>query len=691
MYTVETTRMRLTVDFAAGHVTSLLADGTERIAALSPLFRLRLRHADSTTLHLTAYNAATRRETNEGGLYTDFADAPGLTLRLTLKGDGEQALWSVEAEPGDTATLVEWIDFPLITLPALRENCADRRGGQILLPYNEGVLISDAETRQLTDFRFWDPEYPSIGCYSLFPNMISSQMLACLWEDCGLYLGAHDPARGVKSVDFYPDRGGVTPLFRLFCGVDFGKAFRTDYPIVWRVTDNRWESAAEIYRAWFETHLPPRVRRIAENPDLPAWYADSPLVVSYPVRGIHDMDEMYPNALFPYVNALPLLDSLREAAESRLLVLLMHWEGTAPWAPPYVWPPYGGVEGFEAFRSALRERGDLLGVYCSGFGYTLRSNLIPDYDRHADCAERSLERGMCAGPDGKVAISRICTGQRKGYDVCPASPVGHDLLAEAYAPLFESGLDYVQILDQNHGGSQYFCYSRDHGHPPAPGAWMTEHMQTMLTEWNRQAPGMLFGCESAAAEPFIGNLLFSDNRFELNYLIGTPVPLYAYLYHPYVRNFMGNQVSCHLKTEVDTLRYRMAYSFSAGDCMTLVLTPDGDLMNNWGTRDFIHKPDREAALRMVANLSRLYREEAKPYLYDGRMIPAPAVACDTVSFDLEFVPRKACLPAVLSSAWESTEGKRAVVLVNPGKEDALCRVEGRTVTVPALDGLLLEL
>ena len=691
MYTVEMNRMRLAVDFEAGHVASLRADGTERVTALTPLFRLRLRHADSTTLHLTAYDAATRLECNEGGLYTDFAAAPGLTLRITLKDDGEQVLWSVEAEPGDTDTLVEWIDFPLVTLPALRENSTDGRGGQILLPYNEGVLISDAETRQLTDFRFWDPEYPSIGCYSLFPNMVSSQMLACLWEDCSLYLGAHDPARGVKSVDFYPDRGGVTPLFRLFCGVDFGMTFRTDYPIVWRVTDNRWESAAEIYRTWFEAHLPPRARKITDNPDLPAWYADSPLVVSYPVRGIHDMDEMYPNALFPYVNALPLLDSLRKAAESRLLVLLMHWEGTAPWAPPYVWPPYGGVDGFEAFRTALHERGDLLGVYCSGFGYTLRSNLIPDYDCHADCAERGLEQGMCAGPDGKVAISRICTGQRQGYDVCPASPVGHDLLAEAYAPLFESGLDYVQILDQNHGGGQYFCYSRDHGHPPTPGAWMTEHMQTMLTEWNHKAPGMLFGCESAAAEPFIGNLLFSDNRFELNYLIGTPVPLYAYLYHPYVRNFMGNQVSCHLKTEVDTLRYRMAYSFSAGDCMTLVLTPDGDLMNNWGTRDFVHKPDREAALRMVANLSRLYREEAKPYLYNGRMIPAPAVACDTVTFGLEFVPREARLPAVLSSAWESAEGKRAVVLVNPGKEDALCRVDGRTVTVPALDGLLLEL
>ena len=46
---------------------------------------------------------------------------------------------------------------------------------------------------------------------------------------------------------------------------------------------------------------------------------------------------------------------------------------------------------------------------------------------------------------------------------------------------------------------------------------------------------MLLGCESAAAEPFIGGLLMSDNRYELNYPFGTVVPTYAYIYHEYVR------------------------------------------------------------------------------------------------------------------------------------------------------------
>ena len=691
MYTLQLSHMTLSIDLPAGRITSLVIRDVERLTSPQPLFRARLRDKAGSTSLITAYDAASCRETGDGAIYTAFPHPAGLTVAVSVTDREGSAAWQAKASLDSDEYLLEWLDFPLINLPALADNNTEGNGGRILYPYNEGVLISDAPLRQMTDFRHFDCEYPSLGCYPIFPNMISSQMQAYLWEDAGLYIGAHDPARAVKQIDFYEEDGGITMLTRLYCGVNYGESFAMDYPIVWTVTDPAWESAAEIYRDWFASSLPSNVKKVAEDPSLPAWYEDSPLVISYPVRGIHDMDEMYPNALFPYTNALPLLDELRAATESRLLVLLMHWEGTAPWAPPYVWPPFGGTETFNAFKDALHGKNDLLGVYCSGFGYTMQSNLIAEYNMQEEYDREELSRGMCAGPDNKVAISKICTGQRSGYDICPASPVGHDLLARAYAPLWKSGLDYVQILDQNHGGGQYFCYSRDHGHPPAPGGWMTARMQKMLIEWNREAPDMLFGCESAAAEPFIGSLRFSDNRFELNYMIGRPVPLYAYLYHEYLRNFMGNQVCCNLDTTVDTLRYRLAYSFSAGDCMTLVLTPDGSLMNNWGTRDFENIPDKEKALRLIRNLTRFYREQAKPFLHAGRMIPALPVEGGTVTYFCRFVERDVVLPAILTSAWESADGRRAQILVNPEDRDAVCAVNGQTVTVPAMNAVLMEI
>ena len=55
--------MTVSVDFAAGHITSLIINGMERAAAATPLFRVRLRDEAGQTHHYTAYEAGTRAET----------------------------------------------------------------------------------------------------------------------------------------------------------------------------------------------------------------------------------------------------------------------------------------------------------------------------------------------------------------------------------------------------------------------------------------------------------------------------------------------------------------------------------------------------------------------------------------------------------------------------------------------------
>ncbi len=699
MFEFRSDDLYVSVDPAAGRISSLVLKGKERLAGSAPLFRLGLRDPKGEQNVLTAYDARAFLPAADGGVYGDFEKYPGLSVSVSLRrGEiGRELEWRIAVDNVPSDILAEWVDFPLLVLPATADNDPDGTGGRILLPYNEGVLVSDAERRETTDFRHSEPGYPSLGNYWVFPNMLCSQFMAYLWDDCGLYIGAHDPNRGLKQLDFYPAGGGVALQLRLYTGTDPGEAYRPGFPVVWSVTGGQWQSAADRYRAWFETHLPPDVRKITDNTDLPDWYSDLPLVVSYPVRGIHDMDEMAPNKLYPYAEALPLLEDIAAATGSRLLVLLMHWEGTAPWAPPYVWPPFGGEDEFNAFTDALHTRGMLLGVYCSGFGYTEKSNLIESYDRSGEIAAKGLTRAMCAGPDGVVRISRICTGQRSGYDICPASELGRGILDEAYAPLFGSGLDYAQILDQNHGGGQYLCFSRAHGHPAAPGAWMTANMRAMLSGWKRRiakrpdASRMLLGCESAAAEPFIGNLEFSDNRFELNYYFGVPVPLYAYVYHEYLRNFMGNQVSLPFPRSEDTLRDRIAYSFCAGDAPTLVLTPEGELSPAWGTRDFSNLPDKAAVLKFIANLTRFYRTEARQYLFGGRMIEPLPLECGGREIECLYWGNRVTLPDVCTSAWEASDGSRAQVVVNPGLAPASFSLAGNAYTLEPLGTMLVPI
>ena len=210
-------------------------------------------------------------------------------------------------------------------------------------------------------------------------------------------------------------------------------------------------------------------------------------------------------------------------------------------------------------------------------------------------------------------------------------------------------------------------------------------MQELLGEWNDLAKSTLLGCESAAAEAFIGNLRFSDNRYEINYEYGVSVPLYAYLYHEYLRNFMGNQVEAYMEdADENTFLYRLAYSFSIGDSMTLVLTEDGEILPRWGLRDFSHLPNKKTVLTLVHNLVAAYKGAAGKYLYNGRMLPTPAVTCESVTFNRRNGRNPITLPAILATAWEAEDGERAVVLVNPSKQERSCTVDGKKVAVAPL-------
>ncbi|MBO5339105.1 MAG: hypothetical protein J6A96_05330 [Clostridia bacterium] len=674
--------LELILDFERGVVSSLKIGENECLAGECPVFRAKLRNLDGDCFYIDS--TVSKCVSTEGYkiTYSNFDNFSSLTIDVMV-ADGDSISWYVDAYGVPSDYAIEWIEFPKICLPRLIDNCSN--GGRILFPYDEGVLLTDE-----TSLPRYEPDFPMSGAHFIFPNKVCAQFISYHFDDIGFYIGAHDPKRAFKGVDFYPSNGGGEMQIRLYSGVGYGESFKTDYPIVYKACTGDWKSAADIYRSWFECNLPAGVKKTSENHSLPDWYKESPLIVTYPVRGTHDMDIMEPNALFPYTNALPIFEKIKNATKCRILALLMHWEGTAPWAPPYVWPPFGGEELFNEFRDKLHANGDLLGVYCSGFGYTKQSTLIESYNCEKRIAEENVLKGVCHSPKNKPELGITCTPyQRYGYDICPASNRGREILDEAYMPLFKSGVDYAQILDQNHGGGQYMCYAREHNHPPMPGEWMTTNMQKLLSEWNNLAPDMLFGCESAASEPFIGNLLMSDNRFELNYPFGEVVPLYAFIYHEYIRNFMGNQCGCPFEPSVDTLRYRLAYSFSIGDIMTLVLAPNGELMSHWGTRDFDHSPSMEKTLKFIKNVMSFYNNEGKKYLYGGKMSACADIKCDTIDIPMQRGRKHAHLPRLLSSSWECEGGKTAYIVVNPEEKPLSFSIDNESYIAPPLDAMLI--
>jgi hypothetical protein len=151
---------------------------------------------------------------------------------------------------------------------------------------------------------------------------------------------------------------------------------------------------------------------IRERADIPAWTQDFPVVVSYPVTGDgHHAEPTEPNEYSPFSAAMPALEKLGDALDSRLLVLPLHWEGTSPWLPPYVWPPLGGEEGLRDFIEKLHAQKHLFGLYCSGVAWTNDSTTgRGGYDRHEEFERDNLIRFMCKGPRGEYT-SLICTSK----------------------------------------------------------------------------------------------------------------------------------------------------------------------------------------------------------------------------------------------------------------------------------------
>lgn len=643
-----------------------------------PLFTIRFRDSQGKITDVTALDGcdfSCRRETqgNTVNVVLDYRRIAGLAVSakavVVCPGNSGFSYWRLNVQ-NDMDMYIEWIDFPGVTVP--NDLVAKGGTGRIVWPGNEGVLVEDTSIRESSWMRYIQPDYPSRGVAGIFPGAVPTQFMAYYCSEGGFYIGAHDYEGNVKCVEYYPVEDGVCLQFRLYPGAFSRGTFEMGYDMVLGVFEGDWHDAADIYRGWYSSRVKNRAVPISENSSLPEWYGDSPVVVAYPVRGKQDMDKMEPNKLFPYVNAKPHLQRLADKLGSKLMALLMHWEGTAPWAPPYVWPPYGGQEAFRQFAEELHDSGNLLGVYCSGLGWTEQSNLISEYNRKDQFDREHLENVMCMSPEGKLPYSAICTGQRRGYDMCPSQSFTTGTICDEVQSMINGGCDYIQAFDQNHGGTSYFCYSKNHGHPPAPGKWQTDAMKNLFAKLRgiseKAGKKVLFGCESVSAEPFIPGLLFSDARYNLNYFIGTPIPLYAYLYHEYVNNFMGNQVTANgifeNEKSPDNLLYRMAYSFTAGDMFTLVMTEDGDITWNWGISWDEKLPCQDSLLAFVRNANAWRRGAGKPYLHSGRMVkPIPAEGIPKNTIYLK-TGRSLAVDSVLTSCWQSSTGSLGQVFAN---------------------------
>lgn len=657
-----------------GYIKSLKYEDKEYIGARLPVFAIAIRDKDGNQTRINTFDMKNNACEVSGNVICCGYNHEDISVNIEIIL-GEDIEWKIKVE-GIKNKVIEWVDYPQIAVP---DDFADNNGtSKVLWGFNEGTLIENMNDRE-NGIPYFEPEYPCSGIMGVYPAIVETQFMAYYNERSGMYFAAHDKNNNLKGINVHRQNGGVKLEFRHFTGCDFDGSYEMPYPMIIKFFKGDWNDACEIYRSWFYSLEKSEFIKIEDNKKLPAWYSESPVVITYPVRGKHDADVMNPNKLFPYINVLPHVKRLEEAFNSKIMVLLMHWEGTAPWAPPIVWPPYGGEEELKKLIDALHERGDVLGVYTSGLGWTIKSNLVDDYDTQDYFDEHNLKDEMCVSPQLELLYSDICTAQRSGYDLCPSRDFTKNVISEQVEYMVNAGIDYIQLMDQNHGGTSYFCYSREHGHPPVPGKWQVDAVRGLLSEVNKKTGKVLLGCESAAAESYIPNLMFNDNRFNIAYYIGRPVPAYAYIYHEYINNFQGNQVCVDGRIDIDkspeSFFERIGYSFSAGDMLTAVITENGEIDWNWGKFNREKPlPNQEQVEILIRNLNYWRRGQGKKYINFGAMVKPLKVECEKYII-WRTNGSKTEVPRIHTSAWKANDGDTAQFLVNYGSKSRYAVIE----------------
>jgi len=691
----------LGLDETSGAIVSFVSGGVETIASAGrgrPLFALALLSKEGKQTVTTSAELGApeiRRRSNGAGeeVVLHFADGriPRLAVTVTVHSAQDDPLsrWRLRVD-NRTGQALEWVDFPYVVVP---DNLAAGPGGPaIFWPGNEGCLVTDVDLRESSEVRYRPVTYPNAGRCGYYPGACQMQFMAYLAGQRGFYLGAHDPGHTTKEVEYHREHGGIRLILKTFTEAAVG-IWETGFDTVLGAVGGTWQDAAEIYRAWTEKANPRLPPKLHENPSL-GWLEDSPVVVTYPVRGKgHHAGPQKPNCYFPFINALPSLETLARGFDSRILALLMQWEGTAPWAPPYVWPPLGGEAGLKAFADALHGQGHLLGLYASGTAWTNTANTGDGgYDRSEQFLREGLAAHMCAGPAGELkCLICNCDDLRYGYDMCAASRFAREVTASEASKMAGADVDYIQLFDQNLGGGAYQCYSAEHGHPPGPGAWQPPAMRELIGQVRksigRSDRVVHLGCEAAAAESYLDLLPFNDVRFPWNIrFFGRPVPAYAYVYHEYINNFQGNQIDVgidHAACPYNALQ-RAAYSFVAGDSLTAVMKDRGEIHWGWCVPWDVPPPDQAALIRLIRNLNAWRRGAGKPFLQYGRMLP-PLPVLETVYIPMRLAENRQ------HDRLDVGDHKSVTIVDRPAGEGRTERVRGACeIRIPELSAVIVE-
>ena len=523
---------------------------------------------------------------------------------------------------------------------------------RLILPLHDGVLFP-APGEEL------GPRGPTVR----YPGA-SMQFLAYYDRRAGLYLATHDPAGNVKELDLASDAETITLCVRHLVPEVAPGSVTIDYDTVLGGFHGDWHSAADIYHGWAERQWWCRSKWM-DRPDVADWAKAWPSMVK--------LDRYKSDSLTaPYQSLVDVTADFRKLLGQDVVTFFHGW-GKGGWQmgaariEPH--PPWGGADVFAKAMKDIAAAGGRPFVFIMT-DYALEARETdPPYNDRATFEKEARPFGKM-GPDGQILL-RQYRDKHFLARMCPTTKYWKRCLENKTVQLVRLGVPFVQ-MDCFPCTLAQPCYNSAHGHAPGFGRWWFEGYRDILQAC--RAKGKALDADFAmtteeTCELFIPNLDFYMNRAH-----GPPrslydayraesIPLFSYIYHEYLPPYAGEGSGTTIPAadrKGSLLNYR-------GIALSLL----------WGRLFSVRVMGPYESYRPEPTLLDFYlraHAAARTYAYDyvvrGRMIRPLAIK--TPRLELGYwrywanppASGRFTSPAVLSAAWQSPAGTRAMLLVN---------------------------
>ena len=680
-FMLETADDKLTFDAASGRLTSFRSKAAPEQEFITsapehPVFIIQYLDADREYRQVDSLDASeTQIECGKSGdetiLSMKFAQVGGFDLDVTatVRASKSRPLsrWNIAVRNAAGLEIVA-VQYPFVVCSY---ELGGRHGSETLLVTDRyGRLIHEPKPPLLGPDC---PRYWQLGPHDLshnhYPGRQFAQIQAYYNDRAGLYFACEDAEGNIKRFGC-PHRA---PGFRI--GVAHIGDWPTDgertleYDTVLGSFVGDWYQAAEMYRDW--TLKQKWAIPLHKRDDVPSWLLDSPPHLYLSLQGQNDFGPTDINEKFqPYEKIVPYVERVADRVDSPVVVVVASWENNGPWIFPDCFPPVGGDSAFADFAKTCRERGWRIGSFGNGTRWVLE-HYWSDYDGRQFMDEHDGQKSLCRLPDGTFWRENWDSNWRHSLLQCAGTEMTRDLATDAVRRIIGWGVESLQYLDQNCGAATFACFSPDHEHPTTPGKWMPRKMKQLVSEFHAVARE-LGETEVVQAVEMSVNECCLPLFQQVDLRLGPPgdrggpkgalevVPLYPFLVHECIVTTGGLAPGPEPEDEQIYGAVNCVYGLIPGGVLTGEDESTHELITGfdcWEPR-IDHNDD---AHEMIRTVTALRRGPGKDFLVYGRMmVPADVQG-------IKMVTRKHSskrLPGVFHAAWQSPDGRFAVVLAN---------------------------